>query len=81
MPTPRLLLLAATVLVTASCYQDPNAQLDQMQEQLDVANTMNELANRTSELQFTLDSLRQVVAKQDTILYKLANLAGVPYAR
>ena len=81
MPKPRLLLLTATVLVTASCYQDPNAQLDQMQEQLDVANTMDELANRTSELQFTLDSLRQVVAKQDSVLYKLANLAGVPYTR
>ncbi|MFN0098482.1 MAG: hypothetical protein ACKVS7_07400 [Gemmatimonadaceae bacterium] len=81
MPKPRLLLLAATVLVTASCYQDPNVQLDQMQEQLDIANTMTELANRTSELQLTLDSLRQVVAKQDTVIYKLANLAGVPYTR
>ncbi len=78
---PKRPVLAAALLLCAACYQDPNAQLDQMQEQVDLADTMNELANRTSELQFTLDSLRQIVARQDTTIARLANLAGVPYQR
>ncbi len=77
-----LLLVALSFLTAAgACYQDPNAQLDKMQETMDLAATIEELGNRTSELQFALDSLRGVVAKQDTVLSRLANLAGVPYTR
>lgn len=76
----RPLLLALVLLAAAGCYTDPNAQLDQMQETMDLQATLDELGNRTTELQFALDSLRMVVAKQDTTLSRLANLAGVPYA-
>lgn len=76
-----LLSLVASMGVAGGCYQDPNAQLDAMQETLDLTNTLDELASRTTELQFTLDSLRGVVARQDSTIAKLANLAGVPYAR
>lgn len=74
----RLALFAAFVLL-ASCYQDPNEQLDAMQQTIDLQDTINELGMRTTELQFTLDSLRMVVARQDTTISRLANLAGVPY--
>lgn len=74
-----LVLLSLGAAVTAACYQDPNAQLDQLQGQLDLTATLEDLANRTTELQFALDSLRGVVARQDTTIARLANLAGVAY--
>lgn len=79
MPLRRLPLLG--LLALAACYQDPNAQLDAMQEEFDLKTTLEDLSSRTTELQFAVDSLRGVVARQDTTLARLANLAGVPYAR
>ncbi len=80
----RLAALAvfATALAAAAgaCYEDPQAKMDQMQQMTDLADVVNELNARTSELGFTLDSLRTVVARQDTTIYRLANLAGVPYS-
>ncbi len=80
---PRNLLLVGplALLGAGACYQDPNTRLDQMQETLDLTATIEELGSRTTELQFALDSLRAVVATQDTVLSRLANLAGVPYPR
>lgn len=73
----RLLLIALTAI---SCYQDPKAQLDAMEETLALQSTLEDLGNRTTELQFAVDSLRGVVARQDTTIKALANLAGVRYA-
>lgn len=79
-PRPVLLVLAVLAAVTAgACYQDPNAQLDQAQQTMDLQATLEELANKTSELQFGFDSLRNEVARQDSTIRKLANLAGVAY--
>lgn len=74
-----LVIALGAAVAAGACYEDPNAQLDQMQETLDVTATIEELGNRTTELQFALDSLRGVVARQDTVLARLANLAGVQY--
>ncbi len=79
--TSSLVIALCAAVAAGACYQDPNAQLDQLQETLDVTATIEELGNRTTELQFALDSLRGVVARQDTVLWRLANLAGVPYSR
>ena len=76
-----LLVAGLALLAVAACYQDPNKQLDSMQETLDLTATIEDLGSRTTELQFALDSLRGVVARQDTVLSRLANLAGVPYSR
>ena len=83
MPSPRRLRLAALValLPLAACYKDPTEELAAMQATIDLQDTLNELGMRTTELQFTLDSLRMVVARQDTTISRLANLAGVPYPR
>ena len=74
-------LSLAIALAAVACYEDPQAKMDQMQQMNDLVDVVNELNARTSELGFTLDSLREVVARQDTTIYRLANLAGVPYPR
>ena len=84
MRTPRLLALISAVvalLVLGGCYTDPNKQLDEMQQTIDLGHTLDELSAKTSELLITMDSLRVVVAKQDTAIAALANLAGVRYVR
>ncbi len=80
-PRPRalVLLLALTAMVAGACYTDPEEQLDQLQQTMDLQATIEDLASRTTELQFAFDSLRNVVAKQDTTIARLANLAGVPF--
>jgi hypothetical protein len=76
-----LAALAAAATLAGACYEDPQARMDQAQQMTDMVDVVNELNARTSELAFTIDSLRQVVARQDTTIYRLANLAGVPYQR
>ena len=76
-----LVLLAALLPTTAACYRDPTAELAAMQASLDLQDTLNELGMRTSDLQFAFDSLRSVVARQDSTIALLANLAGVSYRR
>lgn len=79
MPRSRIFALLVLLLAGSGCYQDPKAQLDAMEETLALQSTLEELGNRTTELQFAVDSLRGVVARQDTTIKALANLAGVPY--
>lgn len=81
-PLRRPAFLAAAVLLGAvACYRDPNRQLDEMQATIDLQSTLDDIANRASDLQFQVDSLRGIVARQDTAIARLANLAGVPYPR
>lgn len=74
-----LVLAVASAVTVGACYQDPNEQLDQAQQTIDLQATLEELANKTSELQFAFDSLRNEMARQDSTIRKLANLAGVAY--
>lgn len=79
---PRVAFAAACLVVVAvvsACYEDPNDKLNQLQQITDMTDAVNELNSRTSELLFTVDSLRGVMARQDTTIARLANLAGVPY--
>ncbi|MBP7550573.1 MAG: hypothetical protein KA761_09835 [Gemmatimonadaceae bacterium] len=76
---PLALTFVVVFTLAGACYTDPKQQLDQMQETLDLQATLEDLANRTTELQFATDSLRGVVARQDSTLRRLANLAGVVY--
>jgi len=74
-----LLLILAMLLAGAGCYTDPQDQLDQAQQMTDLADILNDVSVRTADIQFTLDSLRGVVAAQDSTIARLANLAGVSY--
>lgn len=74
-------LAIVAISAATACYQDPQEQMDRLQLITDMDDAVNALNSRTSELIFTLDSLRNVVARQDTAIARLANLAGVPYRR
>ena len=78
----RAVAIAATIVaLAASCFSDPQKQLDQMQQMTDLSDALNQLALQTAEMQFTIDSLRAIVAKHDTAVYRMANVTGVPYVR
>lgn len=81
---PRLALLAAALIAAlgggAACYEDPQQRIDQMQQLLDIGDALNEMGMQLSELQETVDSLRMVAARQDTIVYRMANVTGIPYS-
>jgi hypothetical protein len=70
----------ALILVCAAC---PASRADvAMSEQIiQLGDGLNDLRQENAVLQQQVDSLRLVVAKQDTVLRQLANLAGVPLSR
>jgi len=73
----RHLLLLVVALAGLSC-RDPRAEANIAQAMMDVGTNITQIQQDLGEMHNTLDSLRGVVAKQDTIIAKLANLAGVP---
>jgi hypothetical protein len=75
----RPLAVAALALALTSCFTDPQQQIDQMQQMTDLADALTELNQRSAELQFTLDSMRSVLARQDTVLRRVAAATGVDY--
>jgi hypothetical protein len=70
-----VLVLAAIVLV--SC-RDPRAEANIAMAMTEVGLSLNQLQQDAAELQWQVDSLRQVVAKQDTIIDRLASHVGLP---
>ena len=70
----------ALVLVCAAC---PASRADvAMSEQIiQLGDGLNDLRQDNAALQQQVDSLRLVVARQDTVIRQLANLAGVPIPR
>lgn len=65
----------------AGCYQDPEERIAEQQLLQDMTDAVNQLGMQVSELQGTVDSMRAIVAKQDTAIYRMANVTGVPYQR
>lgn len=77
----RVVAAAAAVAALAGCYQDPEERIAQQQLMQDMTDVVNELGMQVSELQASIDSLRAIVAKHDTAVYRMANVTGVPYVR
>jgi hypothetical protein len=75
MRTAPAVLIALTVL---SC-RDPRAEANIAQAMTDVGTQITSMQQDYSLLQSEVDSLRQVVARQDTILGRLSSMAGLPY--
>jgi len=74
---------AVTLLLALPCAGCPASRADvAMSEQIiQLGDGLNDLRQDTAALQQQVDSLRAIVAKQDTVIRQLANLAGVPLAR
>ena len=65
------------ILAVVSC-RDPRAEANIAQAMTEVGTTLALVQQDYSLLQSEVDSLRQVVARQDTIITRLASLAGLP---
>lgn len=70
-------LLAACALALASC-RDPRAEANIAQAMIDVGTQISMMQQDYSLLQHEVDSLKLVVARQDTLLSRLAIMAGLP---
>lgn len=71
-----LLVIAAAVLA-GSC-RDPRAEANIAQAMIDVGTQVSAMQQDYALLQAQVDSLRGVVARQDTIIGRLASMAGLP---
>lgn len=76
-----LALLAATLAGSTACYQDPEDLIAQQQLMTDMSDAINQIGLQIADLTAAVDSLTGVVAKQDTAIYRMANVTGVPYQR
>jgi hypothetical protein len=70
-------LCVLLLLALAGC-RDPRAEANIAQAMTEVGTTLTLLQQDYSFLQSEVDSLRQVVARQDTIITRLASMAGLP---
>ena len=71
-------VLAATPLVAGTCSTTPPKDVISIQQALqDVADALSEVRESSASLQAQVDSLREVVARQDTILRRLGGATGV----
>jgi hypothetical protein len=71
---------ALLALLAAGCL--PNrADLQMTQTVVEMGDAINDVRQVMSDLQDQIDSLRFVMARQDTVIRQLANLAGVQIPR
>ena len=84
MPTPscrfllaRRFVLAAALVSVAGC-RSPQSDAYLLEQLKQMGDELNASRQQAADLQTQMDSLRAVVAKQDTLLTRLAGMAGVP---
>ena len=70
-------MFAAALTSVAGC-RSPQSDAYLLEQMKQMADELNASRQQTADLQTQIDSLRTVVAKQDTLLTKLAGMAGVP---
>jgi hypothetical protein len=72
----RKALLASAILLSGC--RDPRAEANIAQAMMDVGTQLTMMQQDYSLMQSELDSLRWVVARQDTIIGRLASHVGLP---
>lgn len=75
-----VLLVAAINVAAAGCgggLPTPSRDAAQAQTMLDLAETLNQIRDQSAGLQEQVDSLRGIVARQDTVIHQLALAAGI----
>ena len=66
------------LLLASACRPASQEDMSTGQALVELSDAVNDLRRESSVLQEQIDSLRVVVAQQDTLVRNLANLAGVP---
>ncbi|MFL5616786.1 MAG: hypothetical protein ACJ79A_00165 [Gemmatimonadaceae bacterium] len=69
--------IAAALALSAGC-RSPQQDAYLVEQLRQMADELNASRQQTAEIQTQLDSLRVIVARQDTLLTRLAGMAGVP---
>ena len=69
--------IAATLLLAAGC-RSPQSDAYLIEQIRQIGDELNASRQQASDLQSQLDSLRGVVARQDTLLTRIAAMAGIP---
>lgn len=78
MPTPRArTIVTLAALAAASGCVTPQALTDLNAQMIEASDAINDVRINLSVLQEQVDSLRLVIAKQDTTISRLANVTGV----
>ena len=77
---PRALTALVFTFVCAACPAS-KADIAMSEQIIQLGDGLNDMRQDNAALQEQIDSLRLVVAKQDTVIRQLANLAGVPLSR
>ena len=77
----RLLLLALSCAASAGCVGNPVADAGTTEAIHEIVNELGMLRDDNAVLQAQVDSLRTVVARQDSLLRQVANLSGIPITR
>lgn len=75
--TTRRLALVIAVLGFVGC-RNPQADALVAEQMRDIGDEVNNTRQETADLREAIDSLRIIVARQDTLLRQIANMAGVP---
>ena len=77
--TTRHAIGATLCLVSAlsGCLRNPSADAITAQALTEIADELGAMRQDNAMLQNQLDSLRVIVARQDTVVRRLANMAGV----
>jgi outer membrane murein-binding lipoprotein Lpp len=73
----RTFIIGCAALLAAGCV-NPRAEANMAQALNDAANEIGSLKSDIAQLQTDLDSLRQAVAKQDTIISRIAEVDHIP---
>ena len=74
---PRVGAAAVALALSAGC-RSPQQDAYLIEQLRQMADELNASRQQTADIQTQLDSLRVVVARQDTLLTRLAGMAGVP---
>ena len=70
-------LFLTGVLSLAACVSSPQAEATRAQQMIELGDAVTQLRQQTADLQGAVDSLKLVLAKQDTTNARLANVTGV----
>ena len=69
--------LLAFAIVVSGCLPATEKDLQMAQTMNEMSDAVNEIRQMSYELQDRVDSLTMIIAKRDTVIRQLANLAGV----